>query len=90
MRVTVSRSCFPQWERNLNKVGRIGRERIWQVAVNTIFAQSVCLSHIILPVRKPRNISQNGATVESANTGGGPRVGKQISDGPVFRSSGKM
>jgi putative CocE/NonD family hydrolase len=50
VRVAVTSSCFPRFDRNLNTGGPFGQEGAGQAAVNTIFHDSVRPSHIVLPV----------------------------------------
>ena len=50
IRVSITSSCFPRFDRNLNTGGPIHREAIGQVAINTVFHDSIRASHIILPV----------------------------------------
>lgn len=50
IRVSVTSSCFPRFDRNLNTGGPIHGEAIGQVAINTVFHDSIRASHIILPV----------------------------------------
>ena len=57
IRVSVASSCYPRWDRNLNTGGAIGQERTGQVAINTIFAQNVRPSHIMLPIRRKSRFS---------------------------------
>lgn len=50
IRVTVTSSCFPRFDRNLNTGGPIHREASGQVAINTVFHDNLRPSHIVLPV----------------------------------------
>ncbi len=50
IRVTVTSSCFPRFDRNLNTGGPIHRETASQVAINTVFHDNLRASHIVLPV----------------------------------------
>lgn len=52
IRVAVTSSCFPRWDRNLNTGGVFGTEASGLVAHNTIFRTSFHPSHIVLPVRR--------------------------------------
>ena len=52
LRVTVTSSCFPKWDRNLNTGGPFGREAEGQPAVNTVLRDRFRPSHITLPVRR--------------------------------------
>jgi putative CocE/NonD family hydrolase len=50
IRVVVTSSNFPRFDRNLNTGGPYGREAVGRVAVNTVFHDGVRPSHVILPV----------------------------------------
>jgi hypothetical protein len=50
VRVQVTSSDFPQYDRNLNTGGPFAEEAHGQVAVNTIFHDALRASHILLPV----------------------------------------
>ena len=50
IRVTVTSSCFPRFDRNLNTGGPIHKEAVGQVAINTVFHDEMRPSHILLPV----------------------------------------
>jgi hypothetical protein len=50
IRVTVTSSCFPRFDRNLNTGGPIHKEAVGQEAINTIFHDQMRASHIVLPV----------------------------------------
>lgn len=50
IRVVVTSSCFPRFDRNLNTGGPIHREASGVVAVNTVLHDELQPSHIILPV----------------------------------------
>ena len=50
LRMQVTSSDFPRYDRNLNTGGPFGEEVRGQVAVNTIFHDSMRPSHILLPV----------------------------------------
>ena len=50
VRVVVTSSCFPRFDRNLNTGGPINREAAGQVAINTVMHDEFRPSHIILPV----------------------------------------
>ncbi len=52
LRVAVTSSCFPRWDRNMNTGGDNARESRGVAAVNTVFHDSLRPSHIILPVAK--------------------------------------
>jgi uncharacterized protein len=50
LRVSVTSSDFPRYDRNLQTGGTFGEETQGQVARNTIFHDSMRASHILLPV----------------------------------------
>jgi len=50
IRVTVTSSCFPRWDRNMNTGGENARESQGVAAVNTVFHDALRPSHIVLPV----------------------------------------
>lgn len=50
LRLTVTSSDFPAFDRNLNTGGPIGRERRGQRAINLIFHDRLRPSHVLLPV----------------------------------------
>ncbi len=50
IRVAVTSSNFPRWDRNLNTGGAFGQEARGEVALNTIFHDRKYPSHILLPV----------------------------------------
>ncbi len=50
IRVSVTSSCFPRFDRNLNTGGPIHREAAGQAAINTVFHDELRPSHIVLPV----------------------------------------
>ena len=50
IRVTVTSSNFPRYDRNLNTGGPQNTETRWQVAHNTVFHDESRPSHILLPV----------------------------------------
>lgn len=50
LRVHVTSSDFPQYERNFNTGGPFGEEVAGQVAINTIFHDRQRPSHIVLPI----------------------------------------
>ena len=54
LRVVVTSSSFPRFDRNLNTGGPIHKEATGQVARNTVVHNSGCPSHIVLPVIPPR------------------------------------
>jgi putative CocE/NonD family hydrolase len=50
LRVHVTSSDFPRYDRNLNTGGPVARETVGQVASNTVFHDSLRPSHLLLPV----------------------------------------
>ena len=50
LRIEVSSSNFPRFDRNLNTGGRVGFETAWRVARQTIFHDATRSSRLILPV----------------------------------------
>jgi uncharacterized protein len=50
MRVAVTSSSFPRFDRNLNAGGAAGADARGQVALNTIFHDAARPSRIFLPV----------------------------------------
>jgi putative CocE/NonD family hydrolase len=50
LRVQVTSSDFPRYDRNLNTGGPFGQEVRGQVAINTIFHDPMRPSHLLLPV----------------------------------------
>ncbi len=50
IRVTVTSSCFPRFDRNLNTGGPIHKEAVGQEGINTIFHDRMRASHVVLPV----------------------------------------
>ena len=50
IRVAITSSCFPRFDRNLNTGGVFGAEAKGQVAINTVFHDAMRPSRIILPV----------------------------------------
>ena len=50
IRVTVTSSCFPRWDRNMNTGGDNARESEGVAAVNTVFHDALRPSHVVLPV----------------------------------------
>lgn len=50
IRVAVTSSCFPRFDRNLNTGGPFGLEASGQAAINTIFHDAMRPSRILLPV----------------------------------------
>lgn len=51
LRVEVTSSDFPRYDRNMNTGGRFGIETQGQIAHNTIFHDRAYASHILLPVK---------------------------------------
>jgi putative CocE/NonD family hydrolase len=65
LRVEVTSSDFPRYDRNLNTGGIFGEEVTGEVAVNTIYHDRIRPSQVLLPVLTPRtdgtdHISMNG------------------------------
>ncbi len=52
IRVSISSSNFPRWDRNLNTGGEFGKEAVGKVALNTLFHDAERPSHIVLPIRR--------------------------------------
>ena len=52
VRVSVTSSCFPRFDRNLNTGGSVHNEAAGQVAINTVMHDEMRPSHIVLPVIK--------------------------------------
>jgi putative CocE/NonD family hydrolase len=50
IRVQVTSSDFPRYDRNLNTGGPFGEEARGQVAVNTVFHDAMRPSHVVMPV----------------------------------------
>jgi len=50
IRVEISSSCFPRYDRNLNTGHPIGQDREMKVAVQTVYHDKNYPSHIVLPV----------------------------------------
>jgi hypothetical protein len=50
IRVHVTSSDFPRYDRNLNTGGPFGEEDHGQVALNTVFHDAMRPSHVLLPV----------------------------------------
>jgi len=50
IRVEVSSSSFPKWDRNLNTGHRIGQDAEMKVALQTIYHDRQYSSHVILPI----------------------------------------
>ena len=50
LRIEVTSSDFPRYDRNLNTGGTFGEEVQGQVAVNTVFHDAMRPSHVVLPV----------------------------------------
>ena len=50
IRVAVTSSSFPRFDRNLNTGGPLGQEVVGQAAINTIFHDAMRPSRIVLPV----------------------------------------
>jgi putative CocE/NonD family hydrolase len=52
IRLEVSSSNFPRWERNLNTGGNNYDETGWQTATNRVYHSKTHLSYVVLPVIK--------------------------------------
>jgi putative CocE/NonD family hydrolase len=50
LRVVVTSSSFPRFDRNLNTGGPINKETVGQVAINTVMHDLLRPSHIVLPL----------------------------------------
>jgi predicted acyl esterase len=50
IRVQVTSSDFPRYDRNLNTGGPFGEETHGQVAVNTVFHDAMRPSHMVMPL----------------------------------------
>ena len=50
IRLEVSSSNFPRWQRNLNTGGNNYDETEWQTATNQVFHTKTKLSYVVLPV----------------------------------------
>jgi len=55
LRVTISSSDYPAFDRNLNTGGPIGKETQGRVATNQIFHDDLRPSHLLLPVMEGRS-----------------------------------
>jgi putative CocE/NonD family hydrolase len=53
LRVEVTSSDFPRYDRNLNTGGPFGEEVSGQVAVNTVYHDLARPSHLLLPILLP-------------------------------------
>jgi uncharacterized protein len=60
LRVHVTSSDFPGYDRNLNTRGPFGTESRYEVAVNTIFHNSARPSHLLLPVLAGADSDEHG------------------------------
>ncbi len=56
LRVHVTSSDFPRYDRNLNTGGPFGEEAVGQVATNTVFHNAARPSHVLLPVMSERSV----------------------------------
>lgn len=54
IRVVVTSSSFPRFDRNLNTGGTIHKEASGQAAINTVLHDGLRPSHVVLPVIPPR------------------------------------
>lgn len=52
LRVVVTSSCFPRFDRNLNTGGPLHKEAAGQLAINTVLHDALRPSHIVLPLIK--------------------------------------
>jgi putative CocE/NonD family hydrolase len=52
LRVEISSSSFPRWDRNLNTGGKNYDETTWRSAKNSVHHSPVHASRLILPVVK--------------------------------------
>jgi putative CocE/NonD family hydrolase len=50
LRVHVTSSDFPRYDRNLNTGGPLYTETDWRVATNTVFHDAMRPSHLLLPI----------------------------------------
>jgi len=50
LRVHVTSSDFPRYDRNLNTGGPVAREAVGIVASNTVYHDSLRPSHLLLPI----------------------------------------
>jgi hypothetical protein len=50
IRVAVTSSCFPRWDRNLNTGGNVGMGAEGKQAINSIFRDRFRPSHVTLPI----------------------------------------
>jgi putative CocE/NonD family hydrolase len=50
LRLHVTSSSFPFYDRNLNTGGKLGKEAVGQVATNTILHDALHPSHLLLPI----------------------------------------
>jgi predicted acyl esterase len=50
LRVHVTSSDFPRYDRNLNTGGPFGEEAEWQVATNRVIYDAARPSHLLLPL----------------------------------------
>ena len=50
LRVHVTSSDFPRYDRNLNTGGAFAEETTWNVATNTVFHDAMRPSHLLLPI----------------------------------------
>lgn len=54
IRVVITSSSFPRFDRNLNTGGPIHKEAAGQIAINTVLHDVLRPSHLVLPVIPPR------------------------------------
>jgi putative CocE/NonD family hydrolase len=58
LRVHVTSSDFPRYDRNLNTGGPFGEEVRGQMAVNTVFHDTIRPSHLVLPIYPTNALNQ--------------------------------
>jgi putative CocE/NonD family hydrolase len=66
LRVHVTSSDFPRYDRNLNTGGAFGEETSGQVATNTVFHDEARPSHLLLPVMSAGDVEAALAAYEPA------------------------
>jgi putative CocE/NonD family hydrolase len=67
LRVELTSSDFPRYERNLNTGGPLGEEVSGRVAVNVIYHDSAHPSHVVLPVFRSSTAEIAGHQAQSAS-----------------------
>ena len=58
LRVHVTSSDFPRYDRNLNTGGRIGQETEGRVAANTVYHDGPRPSHLLLPLLSSESVER--------------------------------